>query len=218
MSKAKLPAETVFYNKHLSSSFYTQTKPYEYLPVTLNSDGDEYKAVTDFYPPTGSLFPLIEFKCAPLNGVKTRASAISQYESCLNHLRLSGRFSNSSEVNAGNKFSWSNSKHKHGQVNAALPPLGQIHILSPKLTIKEAKAYLKVGLIFTNLPEQAEYLAGLVALARARIGRVTYDVTIEGMVFQFNLTAIMLLQERLRAEGNTAPIPFLLKPAKPTLH
>lgn len=208
--------EESFYNSILADTAYTKTLPKEYLDITTISAGVQYDSITDFKDCSRhALPPLIEYKCAALNGKTTRALALKYHGIAMNEIAHL-KYSNPKQYKKMKSYidlahSWSNSVHKHGQVNSRLPPLGQVHVFEYKMTLNDAKRYGRAGLIFCA-PDEVRSLISYVMLARAGLQTSFTTYCVEGVAITYNLAAIFqyqtLMQKLMNPSADTEPLPF----------
>lgn len=122
-----------------------------------DADGTEFRAKPDFYHPRSDLF--IEFKAAPLNGKKTKATAdraMASKQEFRGSLTLYDFLSNG----------WNHAKAKQAIVQRVMTPQNLIVVFEKPPTAKEATKYVKAGIVFIPLSALASYL-GYVRLLKA---------------------------------------------------
>jgi hypothetical protein len=102
----------------------------------------DYIPLDDSYP----WLPLIEFKTGTLNSRKEKLKADIAHSKALNN-----PWGKQSEWLIHQNFAWSNSKNKHSIVQASMPPLKHLIVFKVPPTLREAKAYDKLGLLWCTL-------------------------------------------------------------------
>jgi len=121
--------------------------------VFTDAEGTEFQACADFYYPASGLY--LEFKCAALNGVKSKASAERQLAS-----RAAFRSMKRQALLMidGLKYQWNHARRKQAIVQAKLTPQNFIVVFDKPPTAEAADAYRKAGIVFVPLYALPSYL------------------------------------------------------------
>lgn len=115
-----------------------------------DADGTPFHAKPDFYHSLTGLY--IEFKCATLNGVKTKANSEKQLadkEAFKGNLTMFDRL----------KFGWNHARRKHAIVQRALTPRNYIVVFDKPPAWQDAFDYYKAGIVFCPMSALPSYLA-----------------------------------------------------------
>lgn len=143
--------------------------------IFKDSEGTEFQAKPDFYHPGSKLY--IEFKCATLNGRKTKANADKQEA---DKLQFKGFLSDFDRIN----LQWNHAKQKHAIVQKTLTPQNFIVVFDKPPSWGDAYTYFKAGIVFCPMSALPTYLAK-VRLAKAGLNLpflLTYEVETLGEV------------------------------------
>lgn len=116
--------------------------------------GEEFAACPDFYHAGSNLY--IEFKCAELNGTRTKASADKQLRSKEEFRCRQGK---PLLMMDRLKLQWNHSMQKHVIVQGKLTPLNYIVVFDKSPNSNEAYKYITAGLCFCPLKALPSYLA-----------------------------------------------------------
>jgi hypothetical protein len=148
--------------------------------VFTDSEGTEFRAKADFYHPASSLF--IEYKCAMLNGCKTKSSAEKQLRERQKYRRCKGQ---SLLMKDRLDCQWNHARRKQAIVQRLLTPLNFIVVFDKPPTVSEAVTYFAAGIMFIPMSELPRYLT-FTRLAKAGIPvsyRAGYDTEAGPLTF-----------------------------------
>lgn len=120
-----------------------------YPQTFTDANGTGFRAKPDFYHPASGLF--IEFKSAPLNGRKTKATAERAEAS---QLERKGFLTRYDWLQCG----WNHAKAKQAIVQRQLTPQRFVVVFDKPPTFAEAMKYMKAGVVFIPLSALPSYL------------------------------------------------------------
>jgi hypothetical protein len=119
-----------------------------------DAEGTVFAACPDFYHVGADLY--IEFKCAELNGTKSKASADRQLRSKEEFRRSRGE---SLLLIDRLKLQWNHATQKHAIVQRQLTTLNYMVVFDKAPDADEASKYIRAGVCFCPLKALPSYLA-----------------------------------------------------------
>lgn len=132
-----------------------------FYPATFtDAVGASFRAKPDFWSPGCELW--LEFKTAPLNGVKTKASAEKQIADRLEYRNRKGQPLLTVDML---KYQWNHARRKQAIVQQTLSPENFIVVFKDSPTVADAADYLKADLAFVPMSALPSYL-GCMKLAK----------------------------------------------------